>query len=99
MLISLRGCASWSVPLLLVNRKDRFSHVVAHIILLENKATSPAKMPSFSVCLKGDFLTLQMMVEKRCMLTGISWAIKMSTDNTSFQDKGNEPAHEILTLI
>ena len=30
-LISLRGCAGWSVPLLVANHKDRFSHVEAHM--------------------------------------------------------------------
>ena len=29
-LISLRGCAGWSAPLLFVNPEDRFSRVAAH---------------------------------------------------------------------
>ena len=32
-LISLRGCAGWSAPLLFANSEDRFSHVEAHIAL------------------------------------------------------------------
>ena len=32
-LISLHGCAGWSVPLLFANPEDRFSRAEAHVIL------------------------------------------------------------------
>ena len=35
-LVSLRGCAGWSAPLLFATPEDRFSHVEAHIKVVHN---------------------------------------------------------------
>ena len=59
-LISLRGCAGWFAPLLFANLKDRFSHVVAHIIML----VIPIIM-NFCACLSLNYLFSNWSIRER----------------------------------